>query len=180
VLALSSLSRDLVGVGTRSTPREPPDVVRFSLRAPQTTTRLTNVNEDVLGTMRLADVEEVSYGSSGGARIQGWLVKPPGFDRTRRYPLIMEIHGGPHGMYGVGFSYQFQNFAANGYLVLYVNRAAARATAATSATRSERAYPGVDYDDLMAGVDEVVGAGTSTPTGCMFGGCTAAACSRAG
>jgi len=172
LLTMSSLTRDLVAVGTRTSPRVPVDIVRFSLRTPQTITQLTNVNEDVLATMRLADVEEVNYTSSGGTRIQAWLVKPPGFDRSRRYPLIMEIHGGPHGMYGVGFSYQFQNFAANGYLVLYTNPRGSTGYGSTFGNAIERAYPSVDYDDLMAGIDTVVGRGIVDTERMYVGGCS--------
>ena len=172
IVSLTSVSRDLVGVGLRTSQREPPDVVRYSLRTPQAPTRLTSVNEDVLAGIRLGDVEELWYTSSGGTRVQGWLVKPPGFDRTRRYPLIMEIHGGPHGMYGVGFSYQFQNFAANGYLVLYTNPRGSTGYGSAFGNAIERAYPSVDYDDLMAGVDTVVGRGYVDTDRMYVGGCS--------
>src|SRR4029077_5749661 len=121
VVSLASLARTLVAVGVRSDPEHPADVVRLDLRRPQGLTRLTDVNDDVLGNKRLAKVEEVWYNSTAGARVQGWIVKPPAFDAARRYPLILEIHGGPFAMYNVAFSYMFQNFAANGYVVLFVN-----------------------------------------------------------
>src|SRR5207249_365852 len=70
---------------------------------------------------RLARTEEIWYGSSGATRVQGWIVTPPSFKAGRKYPLLLEIHGGPFAMYNVGFSYMFQNFAANGYVVLFVN-----------------------------------------------------------
>jgi len=76
------------------------------------------VNADVLDHIRLGSEETVWYASTGGARVQGWIIKPPGFDKSKKYPLIMEIHGGPHGMYNGAFSYQLQNFAANGNVVL--------------------------------------------------------------
>jgi len=172
MLAMSSMTPGLVGVGTNSTFREPPDIVRFSLRGPASLTRLTNVNDDVMVSKRLADLEEINYVSSGGAHIQGWLVKPPNFDRARRYPLIMEIHGGPHGMYNVGFSYPFQNFAANGYLVLYVNPRGSTGYGSAFGNAIERAYPGVDYDDLMAGVDTVVARGYVDTDRMYVGGCS--------
>ena len=59
--------------------------------------------------------------STGGAHIQGWVVKPPDFDSSRHYPLMLEIHGGPYAMYNVGFNPSFQNFAANGYILLFIN-----------------------------------------------------------
>ncbi len=172
MLSLASISRDLMGVGTLSDADEPGDVVRFSLRKPQPITRLTSVNADVLAGIRLGRVEEVWYTSSGGARVEGWIVKPPNFDAAKKYPLIMEIHGGPHGMYNVGFSYQIQNFAANGYVVLYTNPRGSTGYGSAFGNAIERAYPSVDYDDLMAGVDTVVGRGYIDTQRMYVGGCS--------
>lgn len=159
MLSLSSVARDFTAVGLRSDPATPPDVVRFNLRRAQPVARLTAVNDDVLARMHLGRVEELWYPSSGGARVQAWVVKPPSFDPSHRYPLILEIHGGPAGMYGVGFSYMFQNFAADGYVVLYVNPRGSTGYGTDFGNAINHAYPGVDYDDLMAGVDTVVGRG---------------------
>ena len=172
MLSLSSIDRNLNAVGTRSTPANPADVVRYNLRRPEPITRLTNVNDDLLGRIRLAKVEEVWYASSGGARVQGWIVKPPSFDPSKRYPLILEIHGGPHAMYNVGFSYMFQNFAANGYLVLYTNPRGSTGYGSAFGNAIFRAYPSVDYDDLMAGVDTVIGRGYVDTTRMYVSGCS--------
>ena len=172
MLSLASIARDLTGVGTLSDPDEPGDIVRFSLRKPQPITRLTSVNADVLAGIRLGRVEEVWYTSSGGARVEGWLVKPPNFDPSKKYPLIMEIHGGPHGMYNVGFSYQLQNFAANGFVVLYTNPRGSTGYGSAFGNAIERAYPSVDYDDLMAGVDTVVARGYIDTQRMYVGGCS--------
>ena len=172
MLSLASIARDLTGVGTLSDPDEPGDIVRFSLRNAQPITRLTSVNADVLSRIRLGRVEEIWYTSSGGARIEGWIVKPPNFDPSKKYPLIMEIHGGPHGMYNVGFSYQLQNFAANGYVVLYTNPRGSTGYGSAFGNAIERAYPSVDYDDLMAGVDTVVGRGYIDTQRMYVGGCS--------
>ncbi len=172
LLTLSSLDKTLNAVATWSDPTHPTDVVRFNLRRPEPVARLTSVNADVVGSLRLAQVEEVSYASSGGARVQAWLVKPPAFDRTKKYPLILEIHGGPHGMYNVGFSYMFQNFAANGYLVLYVNPRGSTGYGSAFGNAIFHAYPSVDYDDLMAGVDTVIGRGSVDTTRMYVSGCS--------
>jgi dipeptidyl aminopeptidase/acylaminoacyl peptidase len=172
MLSLSSLDRNLIAVGTRSTPNEPADVVRYDLRRPDPAVRLTSVNADVLNGIHLAKTEEVWYGSSGGARVQGWIVKPPTFDPSRKYPLVLEIHGGPHAMYGVGFNYMFQNFAANGYVVLYVNPRGSTGYGSTFGNAIYHAYPSVDYDDLMAGVDTVVGRGYVDTTRMYVSGCS--------
>jgi dipeptidyl aminopeptidase/acylaminoacyl peptidase len=122
--------------------------------------------------MRLGEVEEVWYTSSGGTRVQGWIVKPPSFDASRKYPLIMEIHGGPHAMYNVAFNPMFQNFAAHGYVVLYTNPRGSTGYGTDFGNAIDRAYPSVDYDDLMAGVDAVVGRGYVDASKMYVGGCS--------
>jgi dipeptidyl aminopeptidase/acylaminoacyl peptidase len=173
ILSLASIDRAFNAVGTRSDPREPGDVVRYNLKQAQPRiTRLTDVNGDVVGNKRLGPVEEFWYTSTGGTRVQGWIVKPPAFDQTKKYPLIMEIHGGPHAMYGVGFSYMFQNFAANGYVVLYTNPRGSTGYGTAFGNAIERAYPSVDYDDLMAGVDAVIARGYIDTQKMYVGGCS--------
>jgi len=172
MLSLASLDRNLNAVGTRSDPDEPPDVVRYSLRQFRNIAQLTAVNAEILANKRIAAVEEVWYTSTSGTRVQGWIVKPHGFDAKKKYPLIMEIHGGPHGMYGVGFSYMYQNFAANGYVVLYTNPRGSTGYGSAFGAAISQAYPGVDYDDLIAGVDTVVGRGYIDTERMYVGGCS--------
>ena len=172
VVSLTSLARTLVGVGVRSDPEHSPDVVRIDLRRSQAPTRLTDVNGDVLANKRLAHVEEVWYASSGGARVQGWIVKPPALDATKKYPLILEIHGGPFAMYNVAFSYMFQNFAANGYVVLYTNPRGSTGYGDAFSNGIDHNYPGPDYDDLMAGVDATIGKGYVDTTRMYVSGCS--------
>lgn len=173
VLTLGSVSKSGVAVGTRSSYHSPPDIVRMNLRAtPSEPAQLTAVNADMLGHIKLGAVEKFTYSSTGGSRIEGWIVKPPGFDPARKYPLIMEIHGGPHGAYTSGFSFSFQNFAANGFVVLYTNPRGSTGYGTTFANAIERAYPGVDYEDLMAGVDTIVGRGYVDTRSMFVGGCS--------
>jgi dipeptidyl aminopeptidase/acylaminoacyl peptidase len=172
VLSLSSVARDLSAVGLRSDANTPPDVVRYHLKRPGAPVRLTAVNDDVLAGKRLAKVEEVWYTSSGGTRVQGWIVKPPAFDPARKYPLILEIHGGPFAMYSVAFSYMFQNFASNGYVVLFVNPRGSTGYGSAFSNGIDHNYPGPDYDDLMAGVDTVLGRGYVDPKRMYVSGCS--------
>src|SRR5581483_4196449 len=172
VFALGSVARNFTAAAVRSDPSHPEDVVRLDLRHPGAVQRLTDVNDDVLANKRLGAVEEVWYASSGGARVQGWAVKPPGFDPARRYPLVLSIHGGPFAMYDVGFSYAFQNFAANGYLVLYTNPRGSTGYGDAFAAAIERDYPGPDYDDLMAGVDTLGRRGYVDTTRLYVTGCS--------
>ncbi|MFQ5689847.1 MAG: S9 family peptidase [Gemmatimonadota bacterium] len=173
-LFVNDIGPDGTAVGTLSTPSLPEDVVAFDVRRPALR-RLTRVNDDVLATIRLGQVEEIWYRSEGGYRIQGWIVKPPDFDPTRKYPVILHIHGGPHAMYGVNFSYSFQNYAADDFVVLYVNPRGSTGYGTEFGNAIMNAYPGKDFDDLMAGVDAVLGRGYVDPdnlfvTGCSGGG----------
>ncbi|MGI8619833.1 MAG: S9 family peptidase [Gemmatimonadaceae bacterium] len=172
VLTLGAVARNGTAVGTATSFYKPTDVVRVALRGNGDITQLTRVNETLLGGIRLGDVEEMWYASSGGARIQGWIVKPPNFATGRTYPLIMEIHGGPHGMYNVGFNPMFQNFAAHGYVVIYTNPRGSTGYGSEFGNAIQYAYPSVDHDDLMAGVDAVVSRGYIDTNRMFVGGCS--------
>ncbi len=150
----------------------PPDLVRFDVKKPADLNQLTDVNADVLAGTRIGEVEEIWYTSSNGARIQGWVVKPPSFDPSRKYPLLFEIHGGPHANYNAGFNYSFQNFAANGFVVLYTNPRGSTGYGTAFGNAIMHDYPGVDYDDLMAGVDTVIGRGYINTSQMYVGGCS--------
>lgn len=174
MLSLNSVSRTSLGVGVRTTSAAPSDVVSFDLSTGNIR-QLTHVNDDVLMGKRLAEVEEIWYTSTNDTRVQGWIVKPPDFDASRQYPLILHIHGGPHAMYNVGFSYPYQNFAANGYVVLYTNPRGSTGYGTEFGNAINNGYPSVDHDDLMAGVDALVERGYVDTdrlyvTGCSGGG----------
>ncbi|HEX3721207.1 MAG TPA: prolyl oligopeptidase family serine peptidase, partial [Nitrolancea sp.] len=83
--------------------------------------QISHANEDFLAEVAVSDPEMFVVTTDDGTQIDTWLMKPPGFDPSHRYPLILEIHGGPHGMYGNSFYHEFQVLAARGYLVLYSN-----------------------------------------------------------
>ena len=163
MLSLSSLAENGLAVGVRTSYQRPADVVAFNLRRPRELDRLTAVNDDILAGIKLGEVEEIWYNSRDGTRIQGWVVKPPSFDPSRKYPMILHIHGGPHAMYNVSFNYSFQNFAANGFLVLYTNPRGSTGYGTEFGNAIDNAYPSVDYEDLMAGVDELIDRGWADP-----------------
>ena len=154
-LSISSLSNTDLFVGTLSAPQAASDVVTFTTKQP-TLKRLTNVNDDLLEGRKLGDVEEIWYDSVGGMKVQGWVVKPPDFDPSKKYPLILYIHGGPHTMYGVGFNFEFQQHAAEGYIVLYTNPRGSTGYGQEFGNAINNNYPGQDYDDLINGVDAVI------------------------
>lgn len=151
----SSVSKNGIVAGVLSDPKEPGDLVVFNLKNP-VPKKVTDVNGDLLEGRKLGDQEEIWYDSVGGYKVQGWIVKPPDFDPNKKYPLMLYIHGGPHTMYGVGFNFEFQNHAAEGYVVLYTNPRGSTGYGKTFGNAINNNYPGQDYDDLMNGVDAVV------------------------
>ena len=119
--------------------------------------RLTALNKDLFDHKELGNVEEVWFKSSFDERqIQGWLVKPPNFDPSKKYPLILEIHGGPFSNYGFRFSAEIQLFASKGYMVLYTNPRGSTSYGIEFANLIHHNYPNQDYDDLMSGVDHIL------------------------
>ena len=84
-------------------------------------TRMTSVCDDFVAGRDLAEVERFAAGSSDGTEVDAWLVRPPGFDGTRRYPVLLTIHGGPFTQYGTGFFDEVQVYASAGYCVLFAN-----------------------------------------------------------
>ena len=118
---------------------------------------ITALNDDLLAGKTLGEVEEIWWESSFDRRpIQGWIAKPPDFDRNRRYPFILEIHGGPISNYGDRFSAEIQLMAAAGYIVLYANPRGSTGYGEEFGDLLYRNYPGEDYDDLISGVDAVI------------------------
>jgi dipeptidyl aminopeptidase/acylaminoacyl peptidase len=158
MLGVSDIGASGVAVGTMSTALRPNEVVAFPVAKPEPKSIIA-VNDDVLTGKKLGAVEEVWYPSVDGFRIHGWIVKPPDFDPSRKYPLMLEIHGGPHGMYNVGFNFARQENAANGYVVLYTNPRGSTGYGSAFGNAIKNAYPGKDFDDLMAGVDTVINRG---------------------
>ena len=172
MLALSSFTADGRAVGTFTSPQVPTDIVSFDLANANRRTQLTRVNEDVLGGVLLGHVEEVWYESVDGFQIQGFIMTPPDFDPSRKYPLMLSIHGGPHGMYNVGFNFGWQEHAANGYVVLYTNPRGSSGFGSDFGNSIKNAYPGKDYDDLMNGVDLVVDRGFIDEQNMFVYGCS--------
>jgi dipeptidyl aminopeptidase/acylaminoacyl peptidase len=171
LLSVSDINANGQAVGTLTSFQKPADVVTFSLRKPEIQT-LTAVNEDVLHGVELGDLEELWYPSLDDLKIQGWLVKPPDFDPKKKYPLILSIHGGPHSMYGVGFSFAWQHHAAEGYLVLYTNPRGSTGYGSAFGNAINNSYPGKDYDDLMKGVDLAIAKGSVDERNLFVYGCS--------
>lgn len=122
--------------------------------------QLTRLNDDLFGHKQLGRVIPLNWSSShDGRTIQGWVVTPPDFDPDNKYPLILEIHGGPFAAYGPNFSVEIQRYAKEGYVVLYANPRGSSSYGEEFGNFIHHAYPGYDYDDLMSGVDAVINKG---------------------
>jgi dipeptidyl aminopeptidase/acylaminoacyl peptidase len=119
-------------------------------------TRLTGVNDALFTDLNLTEPEELWYTSFDGRKIHAWIQKPPNFDAHKKYPFILEIHGGPHAAYGWTFTHEFQWMAAKGYVVLYTNPRGSTSYGQEFANIIQYKYPGDDFKDLMVGVDEVL------------------------
>ena len=92
--------------------------------------------------------------------MQGWVVTPPDFDPSKKYPLLLEIHGGPFAGYGGAFSAEIQLYAAAGNIVLYSNPRGSTGYGEEFGNLIHHDYPNHDYDDLMSGVDAVIARGS--------------------
>jgi acylaminoacyl-peptidase len=145
---------------TETDPHRPADVAVLSLDGSgDEPKRVTSLNADLFRQRGLAEVEEFWFESAhDGLKIQAWLVKPQWFDPKLKpkYPLILEIHGGPFASYGWRFSMEMQLYAAAGYAVLYVNPRGSTGYGQKFVEQIHHAYPGHDYDDLMTAVDVVL------------------------
>ncbi|MFQ3249515.1 MAG: dipeptidyl aminopeptidase/acylaminoacyl peptidase [Glaciecola sp.] len=122
--------------------------------------RLTTLNEDALAHVTMAKVESIDVVSSVDQRnIDAWIAYPPGFDASNKYPLILEIHGGPHAAYSEAFSMEVQLMAAKGYVVVWSNPRGSSSYGEDFANLIHHNYPSEDYNDLMDVVDATVAKG---------------------
>lgn len=118
--------------------------------------QITHINDKLFSQLNLTPPEECWYTSFDGKRIEAWIQKPPDFDPTKKYPLILNIHGGPHTAYGYVFDHEIQWMAAKGYVVLYPNPRGSSSYGQEFGNIIQYHYPGDDYRDLMLGVDEML------------------------
>jgi len=144
---------------THTTPYHPAELAVTSKNGKNI--KLINpLNNDLLGYRKLGQCEEIWYESSvDGRKVQGWIVKPPYFDTDKKYPLLVENHGGPISNYGDRFSPEIQLLAAAGYVVFYPNPRGSTSYGEEFANLLYRNYPGEDYNDVMDGVDAVIAKG---------------------
>jgi dipeptidyl aminopeptidase/acylaminoacyl peptidase len=152
-----SLSHTSMMAVTYGRPDNPGDIAILNNGAMKV---LTAINEELFAQKKPGHVEEITYQSSKDNRkIQGWIVHPPDFDPTKKYPLVLEIHGGPFADYGDRFDFEKQVLASRGYVVLYTNPRGSTSYGEEFANLIHHAYPGDDFSDLNSGVDAVIAKG---------------------
>jgi dipeptidyl aminopeptidase/acylaminoacyl peptidase len=126
--------------------------------------RLTRLNDDLFAGKTLGKVAPLAVSSSAdGKPIDAWMITPPSFDPARKYPLILEIHGGPYASYGPVFASELQLYAAAGFVVLYANPRGSTSYGFDFADQINYNYPSHDYDDLMSAVDTAIAKGFVDP-----------------
>ena len=142
---------------TITSPYHPADIAIYDGKSSD---RLTHLNKDLFNGKDLGTIEEIWYNSTvDGRRIQGWIAKPPGFISNKKYPLIVENHGGPISNYGDRFSPEILLYSAAGYVVFYPNPRGSTSYGEEFGNLLYRNYPGDDYHDVMDGVDKVLDQG---------------------
>ncbi len=157
-----SVSRTGEYAVTGTSPDHPADVFAVGASGAK---RLTQLTAQLFRGKDLGAVETIHYASAFDQRsIEGWIIKPPGFDPSRKYPLVLEIHGGPYLNYGPRFGAELQLYAAAGYVVLYTNPRGSTSYGEQFGNFIHLDYPDHDYDDLMTGVDTILGRGYVDPS----------------
>jgi dipeptidyl aminopeptidase/acylaminoacyl peptidase len=156
-----SVSRSGAVAVTMGSATRPSDIALVSGGAPR---RLTRLNAELLDTKQLGQVRRITVPSSHDQRpIDAWVTLPPDYVEGRRYPLILEIHGGPFASYGPNFSTDNQLYAAAGYVVVSANPRGSTSYGQEFANLIHHAYPGNDYDDLISVVDGAIAQGLADP-----------------
>ena len=134
---------------------------------------LSEFNEIVLSQYALGKTNEINYQAPDGTDVQGWYIVPPDFDKNKKYPLVLIIHGGPHAMYRPQFNYLWHQFASDGYVVLYTNPRGSTGYGSDFANVIDNDYPGQgDLSDLLAGVDYVTDLGFIDEDNMYVQGCS--------
>jgi len=148
---------------TRNSPYRPADVAIVDRGGKPHS--LTDLNANLLGHKKLAQVQELHVKSTADGRdVEAWMMTPPDFDAAKKYPLLLEIHGGPFANYGPRFAPETQLYAAHGYIVVYANPRGSTSYGSEFANLIQNAYPSKDYDDLISVVDAVIARGSVDTT----------------
>lgn len=158
IYSFSYAAREGIFAFAKSTPLIPGDVFIQAINESNEASRqVTSLNQDWLKGYHLSEPEVVTARSlDDKVDVEGWLIKPPGFDAGSKYPLVLEIHGGPHTAYGYSFYFEFQMLAGQGQVVLYPNPRGSVGYDKYYQTAIHNDWGNHDYNDIMAVVDKVI------------------------
>lgn len=143
-----------------SRPHLPPEV--FLLDGKQLEQR-SIANQELLAPMTLGEVRNVHFESSDGTPIEGFVILPPGYEEGKRYPAVLDIHGGPQSQYDWSFHFEGQVYAAAGYVVVHPNPRGSTGYGQDFCMAIWQDWGGPDYEDVMAAVDQAIEAGWADP-----------------
>lgn len=140
-----------------ATPHSTGDLVTQNLTNMKDVEQLTAWNQELYNEVHLSTPEDFLYKSTDGQEIEGWIMKPYGYEEGKKYPMILQIHGGPATAYGNGLHHEMQVMTAKGYVVLYTNPRGSQGYGHDFVNAVIDDYGGMDYEDIMAGVDYALG-----------------------
>lgn len=140
-------------------PSRPPEIFTTTTTAQTELRQLTDENHELFSQLKLGTLERLSYTGADNWPMEGWILKPPDFDPTQKYPAILQIHGGPHTQYGYGFFHEMQVQAANGYVVLFTNPRGSSGYGRDFSLAVRGDWGRVDSLDILAGVDALLARG---------------------
>ncbi len=135
----------------------PSDIYMFDL-ATRTQQRLTEVNRELLGELELSEPVHYTFRAEGGPEVDGWVMQPIGFDPAKRYPAVLEVHGGPMMMYAYSFFFEFQLMTAQGYAVIFTNPRGSQGYGEAFCKAIQYEWGNLDYVDVMAGLESALAA----------------------
>ncbi|MDT8859667.1 S9 family peptidase [Alkalihalobacillus sp. MEB130] len=138
-----------------STPTLPGDLFHIDFKSGKKQ-QITYVNADMLSGIELSQAEAITFQAPDGWDIHGWVMKPIGYKEGKKYPTIMEVHGGPHAMYANTYFHEFQMLAAKGFVVVFTNPRGSHGYGQTFVDAVRGDYGGKDYLDVMAATDFAV------------------------
>ncbi|AYV65419.1 peptidase [Niallia circulans] len=167
-----SLKKAVVAI---STPTHPGDLYTLNLETGETK-QITNVNKVFVETRGFSEAEPLQFTSRDGWDLHGWLMKPQGFKEGEKYPMVVEIHGGPHAMYANSYFHEFQTLTSNGFAVLYINPRGSHGYGQQFVDAVRGDYGGKDYEDIMDAIDyaietfDFIDASRLAVTGGSYGG----------
>lgn len=155
-----TISKNGKYVYSKTDAQNPAELVTGHFPTKMAETQITRLNGQLLMSRKTGKVESFWVNSTvDKTKVQGWIITPPDFDKTKKYPLILEIHGGPYTAYGPVFSPELQLMASQGYVIVYTNPRGSTSYGADFSAYINHNYPSEDYNDLMDCVDFIVGKG---------------------